>query len=158
MVPTVGPWPKEHPAETCPLLSKVHDKISESWNMPLTSRAHNPRYSLLSLMDCADRVEEAVAAHLCPAATANWRVRNRASLSSKPCHATANFTGKSFSIMGQAASALHVMVILQVHQAKLVKSLDEGRPDPEVFKQLVHAMDLALRATNLWLTLTELKD
>lgn len=103
-------------------------------------------------------MEEAVAAHLCPAATVNWRVRNRGSFSSKPCHATANFTGRAFSAVGQAASALHVIVILQVHQAKLVKSLDEGRLDPEVFKHLVHAMDLALRATNLWLTLTELKD
>lgn len=42
-----------------------------------------------------------------------------------------------------------MMVIFQVYQAKLLKSLDEGRPDPDVFKELGHAMDLALRATNL---------
>lgn len=64
-----------------------------SWNAPLTSRVHNPGYSLLSSMDGADRVEEAVAAHLCPAATANWRVRNRASLSSKPCHRKLHWQG-----------------------------------------------------------------
>lgn len=77
---------------------------------------------------------------------------------------------------GQAASALHVMAILQVYQAKLLRSLDEGGPDPEVFKELRRATDLALRATkvkacaigcnmgnlvvldhHLWLTLTELR-
>ncbi len=69
------------------------------------------------------------------------------------------------------------MAILQVYQAKLLKSLDEDGPDPEVFKELRRATDLALRAIkvtaraigrnmgnlvvldcHLWLTLTELKD
>ncbi|RXN38137.1 guanylate cyclase 2G-like protein [Labeo rohita] len=87
----------------------------------------------------------------------------------KPCRANAN--------AGQAASALHVMPILQVYQAKLLKSLDESGPDPEVFKELRRATDLALRTTkmtaraigrsmgnlvvldrHLWLTLTELED
>ncbi|KAL0152042.1 hypothetical protein M9458_052646, partial [Cirrhinus mrigala] len=149
------------------------------------NRVHNPGSSLLSSVDGADRagyaklppVEEAVAAHLCPAAATNWRVRNNASLPFKPCRATANFAGKAFSAAGQAASALHVMAILQVYQAKLLKSLDEGGPDPEVFKELRRATDLALRTTkvtaraigrsmgnlvvldrHLWLTLTELKD
>ncbi len=120
-------------------------------------------------------MEEAVTAHLCP--SANWRVRNNVSLPSKPCRATANLAGKAFSMAGQAASALHVIAILQVYQAKLLKSLDEDGPDPEVFKELRRATDLALKATrvtaraigrnmgnlvvldrNLWLTLTELKD
>ncbi len=66
------------------------------------------------------------------------------------------------------------MAILLVYQAKLLKSLDEDGPDPEVFKELRRATDLALRATkvtaqasgrnmgnlvvlerHLWLTLTE---
>ncbi len=46
----------------------------------------------------------------------------------------ANLTGKAFSTAGQAALALHVMAILQVYQAKLLKFLDEDRPDSEVFK------------------------
>ncbi len=122
-------------------------------------------------------VEEAVAAHLCPSAAANWRVRNNASLPSKPCRATENLAGKAFYAAGQTASALHVMAILQVYQAKLLKALDEDGPDPEVFKELRRATDLALRATkvtaraigrnmgnlvvldrHLWLTLNELKD
>ncbi len=90
---------------------------------------------------------------------------------------TADLRPLAVSTAGQAASALHVMAILQVYQAKLLKSLDEDGPDPEVFKELRHAMDLALRATkvtaraitrnmgnlvvldhHLWFTLTELKD
>ncbi len=61
-------------------------------------------------------------------------MRNNAFLPSKPCRATANLTGKVFSSAGQAALALHVMAILQVYQAKLLKFLDEDGPDSEVFK------------------------
>ncbi|KAL0172936.1 hypothetical protein M9458_033247, partial [Cirrhinus mrigala] len=171
---------KDTPRRPGPFFPEVHNEIAKSWNV-----ASEPGSSLLSSVDGADRagyaklppVEEAVAAHLCSAAVTNWRVRNNASLPSKPCRATANFAGKAFSAVGQAASALHVMAILQVYQAKLLKSLDEGGPDPEVFKELRRATDLALRTTkvmacaigrsmgnlvvldrHLWLTLTELKD
>ncbi len=99
---------------------------------------------------------------------------SRGELESEKIRVTANLAGKAFSAAGQAASALHVMAILQ---AKLLKSLDEDGPDPEVFKELRLTTDLALRATkvtaraisrnmgnlvvldrHLWLTLTELKD
>ncbi len=69
------------------------------------------------------------------------------------------------------------MAVLQVFQAQLLKSLDEGGADPEAFKDLRTATDFALKATkkmaqaigrsmgytvvlhrHLWLTLTELKD
>ncbi len=176
---------KDAPRRPGPFFPEVHDEIKKSWNAPLTSRVHNPGSSLLSSVDGADQVgyvklppvEEAVAAHLCPSATANWRVRNKASLTSKLCRTTANLADMAFSVAGQAASALHVMAILQVYQAKLLKSLDEDGPDPEVFKELRRTTDLALRATkvtaraigrnmgnlvvldrHLWLTLTELKD
>ncbi len=123
---------KDAPRRPGPFFPEVHDEIKKLWNAPLTSRVHNPGSSLLSSVDGADQVgyvklppvEEAVAAHLCPSAAANWRVRNNASLPSKPCRATANLAGKAFSAAGQAASALHVMAILQVYQAKLLKSLD----------------------------------
>ncbi len=132
-------------AERTPLFPEVHDEIKKLWNaLPLTSRVHNPGSSLLSSVDGADQVgyvklppvEEAVVAHLCPSAAVNWRVRNNASLPSKPCRANANLAGKAFSAAGQEASALHVMAILQVYQAKLLKSLDEDGPEPEVFKEL----------------------
>ena len=39
------------------------------------------------------------------------------------------------------------MAVLQVFQAQLLKSLDEGRADPEAFKDLCAAKDFALKAT-----------
>ncbi len=79
--------------------------------------------------------------------------------------------------LGQAASALHSMAVLQVYQAKLLSAIDESEPDPATLRELRSATDLALRATkttaqaigrsmaslvvlerHLWLTLTEIKD
>ncbi|MGL5828138.1 MAG: hypothetical protein ACRC0L_01055 [Angustibacter sp.] len=69
------------------------------------------------------------------------------------------------------------MAILQVFQAKLLRSLDESGPDDPAFCDLRSATDLALRATkataqaigrsmaslvvlehHLWLNLTEIKE
>ncbi|MGL5405379.1 MAG: hypothetical protein ACRDAX_01090, partial [Propionibacteriaceae bacterium] len=69
------------------------------------------------------------------------------------------------------------MAVLQVYQAKLLRSLDESFPDSEILKDLRSATDLALRATkanaqaigrtmanltvlerHLWLNLTEMKE
>lgn len=46
-----------------------------------------------------------------------------------------------------AASALHSMAVLKVFQTKTLKTLDEQ--DPEIFKELRSATDLALRATKM---------
>ncbi|KAI2653744.1 ORF V: Enzymatic polyprotein [Labeo rohita] len=85
--------------------------------------------------------------------------------------------GPAFSASGQAASALHAMAILQVYQAKVLKDLHEGVPDPELVQELRSATDYALRATkvaaqalgkamstmvvqerHLWLNLAEMRD
>ncbi len=129
------------PRRPGPFFPEMHDEIKKSWNMPLTSRVHNPGSSPPVFCGRSWQlgyaklppVEEAVAAHLCPSATANWRVGNNASLPSKPYRATENLAGKAFYAAGQTASALHVMAILQVYQAKLLKALGEDEPDPEVF-------------------------
>ncbi|XDV15321.1 hypothetical protein PO909_015439 [Leuciscus waleckii] len=74
-------------------------------------------------------------------------------------------------------SALHTMAVLQVFQAKLLRSMDESGPELEAFRDLRSATDLALWATkstaqaigrsmenltvlerHLWLNLTEMKD
>ncbi len=48
----------------------------------------------------------------------------------------------------QAGSALHTMAVLQVFQAKLLRSMDEsGQEHQEAFKELHTAADLALHAT-----------
>ncbi len=62
--------------------------------------------------------------HLCPQNAATWR--NRPRLPSKSCKLTAALLAKAYSAAGQAASALHTMVILHAHQAKALKQVHEG--------------------------------
>ncbi len=111
--------------------------------------------------------------HLCPRNAATWRNR----LPSKACKLTAALAAKAYSAAGQAASALHAMAILQVHQAKALKQVHEGSTDPGLMQELRTATDFALRATkitarslgkamstmvvqerHLWLNLAEMKD
>ncbi len=74
------------------------------------------------------QVERAIAMHLCPRNAATWR--NRPHLPSKACKLTAALAAKAYSAVGQAASALHAMAILQVHQAKALKQVHEGSTNP----------------------------
>ncbi len=117
----------------------------------------------------------AVAVHLCPRNAATWR--NRPRLPSKACKLTAALAAKAYSAAGQAASALHAMAILQVHQAKALKQVHEGSTDPGLMQELRTVTDFALRATkvtarslgkamstmvvqerHLWLNVAEMKD
>ncbi len=89
----------------------------------------------------------------------------------------AALVAKAYSAAGQAASALHAMAILQVHQAKVLKQMHEGSTDPGLMQELRTVTDFALRATkvtawslgkamstmvvqerNLWLNLADIKD
>ncbi len=85
------------------------------------------------------QVERAVAVHLCPRNAATWR--NRPRLPSKACKLTAALAAKAYSAAGQAASALHAMAILQVHQAKALKQVHEGSTDPGLMQELRTATD-----------------
>ncbi|KAL0158577.1 hypothetical protein M9458_046653, partial [Cirrhinus mrigala] len=55
----------------------------------------------------------------------------------------------AYSAVGQTASALHAMAIWQVHQAKALKQLHHGGPDPRLMQELRTATDFALRATKV---------
>ncbi len=98
-------------------------------------------------------------------------------LPSKACKLTAALAAKAYSAAGQAASALHPMAILQVHQAKALKQVHEGSTDLGFMQELRTATDFTLRATkvtawslgmamstmvvqerHLWLNLVEMKD
>ncbi len=46
---------KDAPQRPGPFFPEMHDEIKKSWNMPLTSRVHNPGSSLLSSVDGADK-------------------------------------------------------------------------------------------------------
>ncbi len=112
---------------------------------------------------------------LCPRNAATWR--NRPRLPSMACKLTAALAAKAYSAKGQAASALHAMAILQVHQAKALKQVHKGSTDQGLMQELRTATDFALRATkvtarslgkamstmvvqehHLWLNLIEMKD
>ncbi len=91
---------------------------------PFTARSRSSASSVLTTLDGGvargyagiPQVERAVAVHLCPRNAATWR--NRPRLPSKACKLTAALAAKAYSAVGQAASALHAMAILQIHQAK----------------------------------------
>ncbi len=120
-------------------------------------------------------VERAIAMQLCPQGAAAWRGNPR--LPSRACKFSSALTAKAYGAAGQAASALHAMALLQVHQAKALNSLHEGDADPGVMQELRTATDLALRATkvtaralgqtmstlvvqerHLWLTLADMRE
>ncbi len=90
-------------------------------------------------------VERAVAMQLCPNST--WR--GEPSLPSRPCKHSSDLTGRAYQACGEAASALHAMALLQVHQAKALRDLHEGGHDPQVLQELRAATDLALWATKV---------
>ncbi len=79
-------------------------------------------------------LDESVAANLCPPMAIGWT------------GSTSALAGRAYSAAGQAASALHSMVVLQVFQAKMLASEDAGL-DSASLRDMRSATDLALRAT-----------
>ncbi len=175
-----GSQPRPAPV---PFFPEVHEELTSSWMAPFTARSRSSTSSVLTTLDGGvargyagiPQVERAVAVHLCPRNAATWR--NRPRLPSKACKLTAALAAKAYSAAGQAASALHAMAILQVHQAKAFKQVHEGSTDPGLMQELRTATDFALRATkvtarslgkakstmvvqerHLWLNLAEMKD
>ncbi len=176
-------WASQPCSTPLPFFPEVHEELTKSWMAPFTARSPSSASSILTTLDggvargYADipQVERAIAVHLCPRNAATWR--NRPRLPSKACKLTAALAAKAYSAAGQAASALHAMAILQVHQAKALKQMHEGSTDPGLMQELRTATDFALRATkvtarslgkamstmvvqerHLWLNLVEMKD
>ncbi len=88
-----------------------------------------------------------------------------------------DLTGRAYQVCGEAASDLHAIALLQVHQAKALRDLHEGGHDPQVPQELFATTDLVLRATkvtawsvghamsilmvqerHLWLCLADMRD
>ncbi len=84
---------------------------------------------------------------LCPRTASTWR--GNPLLPSRACRHSSALTGSAYAACGEAASALHAMALLQVHQAKALRDLHEGGHDPGVLSELRTATDLALRATKV---------
>ncbi len=85
-----------------------------------------------------------MAMQLCP--TVASTLRGEPCLPSRACKYSSGLTGSAYRACGEAASALHAMALLQVHQAKALRDLHEGGHDLAVLHELHAAMDLALRA------------
>ncbi len=180
--PVRFPGSQPRPAPV-PFLPEVHEELTSSWMAPFTARSRSSASSVLTTLDGGvargyagiPQVERAVAVHLCPRNAATWR--NRPRLPSKACKLTAALAAKAYNAAGQAASALHAMAIMQVHQAKALKQVHEGSTDPGLMQELRTATDFTLRVTkvtarslgkamstmvvqerHLWLNLAEMKD
>ncbi len=160
-VDRIGSQPRPAPV---PFFPEVHEELTSSWMAPFTARSRSSASSVLTTLDGG-----------VARGYATWR--NRPRLPSKACKLTAALAAKAYSAAGQAASALHAMAILQVHQAKALKQVHEGSTDPGLMQELRTATEFALRATkvtarslgkamstmvvqerHLWLNLAEMKD
>ncbi len=169
------------PPTPVPFFPEVHEELTGTWKAPFTARNHASGPSSLTTLDGGAAkgytrippVERAVAMQLCPNST--WR--GEPSIPSRACKHSSDLTGRAYQACGEAASALHAMALLQVHQAKALRDLHEGGHDPQVHHELRAATDLALRATkvtaravgramstlvvqerHLWLCLADMRD
>lgn len=79
-------------------------------------------------------MERATEVHLCRQNAATWWGHLR--LPSRACKFSSSLVAKVNMASGQAASALHVMAILQVCHSKALKELLEGGPNPKVLQKL----------------------
>ncbi len=138
-----------------PFFPEVHEEVTRSWKAPFSARNRPSASSVLTTLDGGAAqgyvevppVERAIAMQLCPQGAAAWRGNPR--LPFRACKFSSALTAKAYGAAGQAASALHAMALLQVHQAKALKQLHEGDADPGVLQELRTATDLALRATKV---------
>ncbi len=138
-----------------PFFPEVHEEVTRSWKAPFSARNRPSASSVLTTLDGGvaqgyvevPPVERAIAMQLCPQGAAAWRGNPR--LPSRACKFSSALMAKAYGAAGQAASALHAMALLQVHQAKALKQLHEGDADPGVLQELRIATDLALGATNV---------
>ncbi len=138
-----------------PFFPEVHDELTGTWTAPFTARNRSSGSSSLATLDGGAArgytevppVERSVAMQLCPRTASTWR--GNPLLPSRACRHSSALNGSAYAACGEAASALHAMALLQVHQAKALRDLHEGGHDPGVLSELRTATDLALRATKV---------
>ncbi len=131
-----------------PFFPEVHDELTGTWTAPFTARNRSSGSSSLATLDGGAArgytevppVERSVAMQLCPRTASTWR--GNPLLPSRACRHSSALTGSAYAACGEAASALHAMALLQVHQAKALRDLHEGGHDPGVLSELRTATDL----------------
>ncbi len=120
-----------------PFFPEVHEELTRSWKAPFTARNKPCGSSPLTTLDGGaalgytgiPSVERSVAMQLCP--TVASTLRGEPCLPSRACKYSSGLTGSAYRACGEAASALHAMALLQVHQAKALRDLHEGGPPPD---------------------------
>ncbi len=85
-----------------------------------------------------------MAMQLCP--TAATPLRGEPCLPSRACKYSSGLNGGAYRAFGEAASVLHAMALLQVHQPKALRDLHEGGHDLAVQHELCAVTDLELQA------------
>lgn len=79
----------------------------------------------------------------------NSTLQGNLCLSSWACKHSSDLTGKTYQACEKAASTLHAMVLLQVHQAQALKGLHKGGHDPQFLQEIRDATDLRLPETKV---------
>lgn len=124
-----------------PFFLEVYQELTKSWKAAFTARICFAGSSALTTLNGrvargyseVPQVEHVSTVHLCSQKAATWRNHLRLP-SSSPCAAK------------QAASALHAMAILQVHQVRALKELHKGRSDPRLMQELPSATKVMTQA------------
>ncbi len=138
------------PPPLVPFFPEVHEELTRLWKVPFTARNKSCGSSPLTTLDGGatlgytgiPSVERSVAMQLCPtAASTLW---GEPCLPSWACKYSSGLTGSAYRACGEAASALHAMALLQVHQAKALRDLHEGGHDLKVLHELRAATDFVL--------------
>ncbi|KAI2650661.1 Uroporphyrinogen decarboxylase [Labeo rohita] len=119
-----------------PFFPEVHEEVTKLWTAPFSARNPSGPSSILTTLDGGvakgyvelPPVEWSVAMRLCPKTSNSWRGNPR--LPSRACKFSSSLAVKAYTACGEAASALHAMALLQVHQAKALQELHEGSSDP----------------------------
>ncbi len=114
-----------------PFFPEVHDELTGTWTAPFTARNRSSGSSSLATLDGGAArgytevppVERSVAMQLCPRTASTWR--GNPLLPSRACRHSSALTGSAYAACGEAASALHAMALLQVHQAKALREEEE---------------------------------
>ncbi len=122
----------EHPV---PFFPEEHEELTRSWKAPFTAWNKSWSPPPLTTLDSGAAlvytgiplVKRSVAMQLCP--TAATTLRDDLCLLSRACLYLSGLTGSAYRVCGEAASALHAMALLQVHQAKALKDLHKGGHD-----------------------------
>lgn len=134
-----------------PFFTEVHEELTKLWRAPFTAWSHFTSSSTLTALDSGmargymdiPQVDHVVAVHLCLQNAATWR--NLPRLPSRACKFTSSLPAKAYRAAGLAASGLHAMVILQIHQAEALKQLRKDISKLGLMQELRSATNFALR-------------